>query len=210
MSGVPTGHLDYFGMLSRRSRKRPKSRRPPSGMLLFSNSLVLRFAPCCLKELRGRFRPTAIENAKFLALQPVVVRKESLEFVEKTGIKVLQGLHVCVHMSMRRDADKAIVADPGLAHLLRLGFNRTDEPNTDRAAHRNRILKRNEEVERVAVVRLCRGDESEIERENVALRQHGLEPDGAAIQIKRIFVSASLGVSITARTSPVSGSLCCT
>ena len=67
----------------------------------------------------------------------------------------------------------------------------TNEPDTDRAPHRDRILKQNQKIERVSVVRLCRGDESKIEREHVALRQHGLEPERTKVQIKRIFVSAS-------------------
>ena len=90
------------------------------------DSFVVRFASCCIKELSGRFRPAAIENAKFLTFQPVVVRKESLDFIEKTRIEVLQGLHIRVHMGVRRDADEAIVAHPGLALLLLLGLNRTN------------------------------------------------------------------------------------
>jgi hypothetical protein len=67
-------------------------------------------------------------------------------------------------------------------------------------------LRRFAELERVAVVRLCRGDESKIEREHVALRQYGLEPERAQVQIKPYLFRLPLGVSITARTSPVSGS----
>jgi hypothetical protein len=72
----------------------------------------------------------------------VVVRKESLDFIEKTRIEVPQGLHVRVYMGVRRDAHKAIVAHPGLALLLLLGLNRTNEPDTDRASHRTESSSR--------------------------------------------------------------------
>jgi len=133
------------------------------------------------------------DGVEFLSGQPVVVFEEGLDLRDHLRPEVGQRCNVPVRVGLGGDADQAVVA---LLPAVPFGlprFDSPDHPHLDDAARKRGGIDDDEDVERIAVAALGRGNISIIVRERRSLRQHALQLEDPELPVVGVFVAAALG-----------------
>src|SRR5947209_9243302 len=90
-----------------------------------------------------------------------------------------------------RNGDQAIVAF--LFSVFRLlSFDNAYQPRLDNASRKSRLIHKDEDIERIAILSFGRWDETEIVRKDHAFRKHLLEREAAPVGIESVLVVTAL------------------
>src|SRR5262249_17084218 len=81
----------------------------------------------------------------------------------------------------------------GLAALALLGLKHADQPGGDDAAGEGGLVRKEEDIYRVAVLAPGRGEEAKVVGKAHALRQELAQPPHAAVLVKLVLVAGAAG-----------------
>src|SRR5581483_6026838 len=142
-----------------------------------------------LRQLHRLLRALFPEGLVLFSRLLVVVLKELLDFFQNPAVHVRDGLDVAVLPRCERHREQTVI--PLLLPILvLLGFEHADEPAWYHAAREYRFIHQQQDVNRIAIVRLRARNESKIVRKHHALGQHLRQGESPEVRLVLEFVPA--------------------
>jgi hypothetical protein len=79
--------------------------------------------------------------------QPIILNKECLDVLQKTGRQVAEGADIRKYMRVTGDGDQRIVPKPTLSFLSSLPFDGAQKTDLQAASHDQRKIRQNPDIE---------------------------------------------------------------